>query len=127
MCAQKILPRIAFTGSRAITWFKGNFDLDLGFGWQAAGLVAWEAAHGDAERPALVAGSLPPLKEAYQTTDLGDAEIQQPIYEQIAAALAPHVDVLLCETMATLSQTWAAATAASATGKPFWVCAHPTG
>ncbi len=89
-------------------------------------MVAWQAAHGTADRQALVAGSLPPLKEAYQKTDLGDAEIQQPIYEQIAAALVPHVDLLLCETMATLPQTWAAATAASASGKPFWVCTYPT-
>lgn len=40
---------------------------------------------------------------------------------QIAATLAPHVDLLICETMASSMEAKYAATAASATGLPFWV------
>lgn len=39
---------------------------------------------------------------------------------QIAAALAPAVDLLLCETMASADEAWAAASAAAATGLPTW-------
>ena len=40
---------------------------------------------------------------------------------QIAATLGPHVDLLICETMASSTEAKYAATAASATGLPFWV------
>ena len=40
---------------------------------------------------------------------------------QIASTLAPHVDLLICETMASSMEAKYAATAASATGLPFWV------
>jgi len=36
--------------------------------------------------------------------------------------LAPHVDLLLCETMSSADEGRAAAAAATRTGKPVWVC-----
>lgn len=83
--------------------------------------MAWEAAHTN-HKDVLVAGCLPPLTLAYANVDTEEAELQQPIYNQIVEALLPNVDLFLCETMATEAQTWAAASAASASGKPFWVC-----
>eukprot|EP00884_Botryococcus_braunii_P009233 jgi/Botrbrau1/18310/Bobra.0179s0039.1 len=87
---------------------------------EAAGLVAWEAAH-TKHGAVLVAGCLPPLTLAYANIDVREAELHQPIYNQIVEALLPNVDLFLCETMATEAQTWAAASAASASGKPFWI------
>jgi len=40
--------------------------------------------------------------------------------KQIATTLAPAVDLLLCETMASSHEAWAAASAAAATGLPTW-------
>jgi S-methylmethionine-dependent homocysteine/selenocysteine methylase len=88
--------------------------------------VAWEAAHAG-QKDVLVAGCLPPLTTAYENVDVREAELQQPIYNEIVAALLPNVDLFLCETMATEAQTWAAASAASASGKPFWVCGPSSG
>lgn len=42
-------------------------------------------------------------------------------YSSLAAALAPHVDLLLCETMASTAEALAAATAATSCGAPLWV------
>ena len=39
---------------------------------------------------------------------------------QIVDALAPAVDLLLCETMASGAEAWAAASAAAASGLPTW-------
>ena len=51
------------------------------------------------------AGSLPPLQESYQTTGLpSPAEMLQQ-YTRLAAVLAPHVDLLLCETLASVAGT----------------------
>jgi homocysteine S-methyltransferase len=69
-----------------------------------------------------VAGSLPPLGESYSTQGgQRAAELAQPLYTEIAAILAPAVDILLCETMASSHEAWAAASAAAATGLPTWV------
>mmetsp|Transcript_12346 Transcript_12346/g.37180 ORF Transcript_12346/g.37180 Transcript_12346/m.37180 type:complete len:305 (+) Transcript_12346:159-1073(+) len=69
------------------------------------------AAAGEAGSP-LVAGVLPPLGESY-STEGGQlaAELNQPVYYQIAEALKPTVDVLICETMASSYEACAAASA----------------
>ena len=67
-----------------------------------------------------VAGALPPLQTCYFAPELSrDAMVCQ--YSTIAKSLAPVVDVLLCETMASSAEACAAASAASATGRPVWV------
>ncbi|KAK9829908.1 hypothetical protein WJX72_008602 [[Myrmecia] bisecta] len=87
---------------------------------QAAALLAREAAV-ESSQDVKVAGSLPPLQDCYQVKDLQEAEQLQPVYEQLAACLTPLVDLIICETLASVSETWAAASAASASGLPFWV------
>jgi S-methylmethionine-dependent homocysteine/selenocysteine methylase len=69
----------------------------------------------------LVAGSLPPLRESYQASGLQAFEEMQPQYHLLAGLLKPHCDLLLCETLATVTEGLAAASAASASGLPFWV------
>lgn len=75
-----------------------------------------------AGRPVLVAGSLPPLRESYRAAaGLSDFELMQPQYNELAGALKPYCDLLLCETLASVAEGLAAATAASASGLPWWV------
>ncbi len=69
----------------------------------------------------LIAGSLPPLRGSYRPDLVGPRAEIGPLYAEQAALLAPHVDLLICETMSSAAEALAAATAACATGKPVWV------
>jgi S-methylmethionine-dependent homocysteine/selenocysteine methylase len=72
-------------------------------------------------RPVLIAGSLPPLGGSYRPDLVGELQEIQPLYREQASFLAPHVDLLLCETMSSAAEGRAAAWAACQTGKPVWV------
>lgn len=69
----------------------------------------------------LIAGSLPPLSGSYMPHQVQTYDVIEPIYRELAALIAPGVDVFICETMSTADEARAAATAAAATGKPVWV------
>ena len=43
------------------------------------------------------------------------------MYRRICAVQSPHVDLFLCETMASIAEARAAATAGCETGKPVWL------
>jgi len=73
-------------------------------------------------RDVLIAGSLPPLAGSYRPDRIGEFEALEPLYREQAELLAPHVDILLCETMSSAKEGRAAAAAATQTGKPVWVC-----
>ncbi len=72
-------------------------------------------------RPVLIAGSLPPLRGSYRPDLVGPFDEIAPLYQEQAALLAPHVDLLLCETMSNAAEGRAAAWAACQTGLPVWV------
>ena len=74
-----------------------------------------------AGRSVLIAGSLPPLGGSYRPDLVGKFEDIVPLYQEQAELLAPHVDLLLCETMSSAAEAKAAAQAAGQTGKPVWV------
>ncbi|PSC74839.1 homocysteine S-methyltransferase [Micractinium conductrix] len=82
--------------------------------------AANEAGSGPSGRRVLVAGSLPPLRESYQASGLAAFEEMQPEYNLLAGLLKPHVDLLLCETLATVTEGRAAGTAAAVSGLPWW-------
>lgn len=68
-----------------------------------------------------IAGCLPPLKWSYRP-DLADpAEREAVAYDEIARLQRRHVDLILCETMASASQARGAALGASDSGLPVWV------
>ncbi len=75
-----------------------------------------------AGRAVLIAGSLPPLAGSFRPDRVGKLEEIEPLYREQAEVLAPHVDLLLCETMSSIDEGRAAAAAATRTGKPVWVC-----
>ena len=82
--------------------------------------LAAEARAG-AERDVWIAGSLPPLHGSYRPDLVRPYAEIEPLYREQAEILAPHVDLLLCETMSSAEEAVAAAAAACATGKPVWV------
>ena len=73
-------------------------------------------------RDVLIAGSLPPLAGSFRPDLVGRFEEMEPLYREQAELLAPHVDLLICETMSSIDEGRAAAAAATRTGKPAWVC-----
>jgi S-methylmethionine-dependent homocysteine/selenocysteine methylase len=68
-----------------------------------------------------IAGSLPPLNGSYRPDCVLDLEALLPLYTEQVAALAPSVDLFLCETMSHSTEALAAARVASESGKPFFV------
>ena len=78
-------------------------------------------ARAAAGRELLIAGALPPLRGSYRPDLVGEFAEIEPLQREQAELLAPHVDVLICETMSSAAEGLAAATAACATGLPVWV------
>ncbi len=68
-----------------------------------------------------IAGSLGPLDTTYRVDLVGSYDENLTAYREVAALLAPHVDIFICETMTTAEEARAAATAAAETGKTVWV------
>ena len=73
------------------------------------------------DRDVIIAGSLPPLGGSYRPDLVGPRREIETLYQEQAELLAPHVDMLLCETMSSAIEGQAAAKAACQTGKPVWV------
>lgn len=68
-----------------------------------------------------VAGCLPPLVASYRP-ELSPGTAQSlAMYRQICEVQARHVDLFMCETMASQAEAVAAATAACETGLPVWL------
>ncbi len=68
-----------------------------------------------------IAGCLPPLVASYRPELTPEDEAALGEYRRIVAAQAPHVDLFLCETMASAREARFAAEAAAEAGKPVWV------
>ena len=75
------------------------------------------AAHGRGR----IAGSMGPLVASYRPEVTQPVAIAAPKYAEIAAILGPHVDMILCETMASLEMCEGALKGAQAAGKPVWL------
>jgi len=85
----------------------------------AAGKVARQAIGTSAN--ILVAGSLPPLEASYRHDLVQTPERLAEDYTVIAGALAPYVDVFVCETMSCAREAAGAYAAGAVLGKPMWV------
>ena len=85
-----------------------------------AGALAGQAREA-AGNGVLIAGSLPPLFGSYQPDTVRPFAEIEPLYREQAEILAPYVDFFICETMSSAAEGRAAASAATATGKPVWV------
>ena len=85
----------------------------------ACGLA--EQARQKSASSVLIAGSLPPLAGSYRPDLVGRLDDMLPLYQEQTELLAPHVDLILCETMSSAAEGRAAAMAACQSSKPVWV------
>jgi S-methylmethionine-dependent homocysteine/selenocysteine methylase len=88
----------------------------------AASVRLTREAREQAGRPEVrIAGSLPPLAQSYRPELVGPPEEIEPLYRRITAALAPGVDLFICETMSSGAEARSAAVVAAEFNKPVWV------
>ena len=76
-----------------------------------------KAAHGGG----LIAGSMGPLIGSYRPEVTLPIEQAAPLYAEIATILGPHVDVILCETMASVTMCHGAILGAAVARRPVWL------
>ena len=69
----------------------------------------------------IIAGSMGPLGESYRPDLTPDIAVSAPLYAEKARILAPHVDVILLETMSSLDLARGALQGAQAAGLPVWL------
>lgn len=69
----------------------------------------------------LIAGSMGPLGESYRPDLTPPVEVSAPLYAEKARILAPHVDVILLETMSSLGLALGALQGAQAAEVPVWL------
>ncbi|MGQ0610040.1 MAG: homocysteine S-methyltransferase family protein [Paracoccaceae bacterium] len=98
-----------------------RFDMDGMF--HALHLRALAEAHEarGAHGRGMIAGSMGPLVASYRPEVTQAVAVAAPKYAEIAAILGPHVDVILCETMASVEMCEGALEGARAAGKPVWL------
>lgn len=75
------------------------------------------AAHGTGR----IAGSMGPLVASYRPDVTQPVAEASPKYAEIAKILGPHVDVILCETMASIEMCEGAVKGAQVAGVPVWL------
>jgi homocysteine S-methyltransferase len=75
----------------------------------------------DAHGSGRIAGSIGPLIASYRPDICPSAAEAEELYRDVVAALAPHVDVLLIETMSSVDQADGALRAAMKSGLPVWL------
>lgn len=98
-----------------------RFDMDGMF--HALHLRALAEAHEarGAHGRGMIAGSMGPLVGSYRPEVTQPVTIAAPKYAEIATILGPHVDVILCETMASIEMCEGALVGAAAAGRPVWL------
>ncbi|MDG1423925.1 MAG: homocysteine S-methyltransferase family protein [Paracoccaceae bacterium] len=74
-------------------------------------------AHGSGR----IAGSIGPLIASYRPDICPSAAEAEELYRDVVDALAPHVDLLLIETMCSMDQADGALRAAMKSGRPVWL------
>lgn len=92
-----------------------------GTGLEDQFLALHMAALKEAEGVGVLAGSIGPLIASFRPDIHPPHDIALPLYAEIATIIAPHVDLILCETVASVAQAKAVLEAATATGKPVWL------
>lgn len=79
------------------------------------------AALKEAAGPGRIAGSLGPLGASYRPDIHPAHDVAAPLYTEIARIMAPHVDLLICETVASVAHARSALEGALTSGKPVWL------
>lgn len=80
-----------------------------------------KAALDEAQGVGVLAGSIGPLRASYRPDLMPAHDVAVATYAEVANMLAPHVDILICETVASVAHARAILEAAVPTGKPVWL------
>ncbi|MFT4716380.1 MAG: S-methylmethionine-dependent homocysteine/selenocysteine methylase [Paracoccaceae bacterium] len=68
-----------------------------------------------------IAGSIGPLGASYRPDLCPPIEVAAPLFAEVAAILAPDVDLLICETVASIAHAEAAMKGCAGLGLPVWL------
>ena len=79
------------------------------------------AALDEAKDAGVLAGSIGPLGASYRPDLMPAHDVAVATYKEVANLLAPRVDLIICETVASIAHARAVLEAAAATGKPVWL------
>ncbi|MDX8352847.1 homocysteine S-methyltransferase family protein [Cognatiyoonia sp. IB215182] len=79
------------------------------------------AALAEARGSGRIAGAIGPLAASYRPDIHPDHEVAVPLYAEVARLLAPDVDLIICETVASVAHARAILEGARAAGKPIWL------
>ncbi|MGI9394597.1 MAG: homocysteine S-methyltransferase family protein [Boseongicola sp.] len=113
---------IATTNSYAM-----HHDRFLGTSLEGRQSALIELALGEAEAAraghgsGLIAGSIGPLIWSYKPDAHPDYETATKLYAEVASILAPRVDLILCETVASVDHARAVLDGARTTNRPVWL------
>ena len=81
----------------------------------------YAAALKEVEGKGFIAGSIGPLGASYRPDLFPEHSIAVATYTEVANLLAPKVDLIICETVASIAHARAGLEAAASTGKPVWL------
>ncbi|MFT6074846.1 MAG: homocysteine S-methyltransferase [Yoonia sp.] len=98
-----------------------HHDRLAGTGLEGQFLALHMAALKEAAGMGVLAGSIGPLIASFRPDIHPPYAIALPLYAEVANIIAPHVDLILCETVASIDHAKAVLEAATATGKPVWL------
>ena len=87
---------------------------------QEAAINAARQACDDIKQSPLIAGTLPPLPGSYRPSERLTSQSSQEEYQQIAEQQYKHVDLFLCETMASIEEACISTSVATKSGLPVW-------
>lgn len=79
------------------------------------------AALKEAAGMGVIAGAIGPLVASYRPDIHPPHDVAVPLYAEVAQLLAPSVDLIICETVASVAMGRAVLEAALPTGKPVWL------
>lgn len=85
--------------------------------FEALYAMALNEAKGDGR----IAGAIGPLAASYRPDLHPNEETAVPLYAEIARLLAPGVDLIICETVASIAHARAVLKGALVAGKPVWI------
>tara|TARA_A100001388_G_scaffold234068_1_gene187237 strand:- start:122 stop:1042 length:921 start_codon:yes stop_codon:yes gene_type:complete len=87
---------------------------------QKAAISAARQACNDVELSPFIAGTLPPLPGSYRPSERLTSQCSQEEYLQIVEQQYKHVDLFLCETMASIEEACISTSVAMESGLPVW-------
>ncbi|MAA67760.1 MAG: homocysteine S-methyltransferase [Deltaproteobacteria bacterium] len=87
---------------------------------QEAAINAAKKACDDGKQSSLIAGTLPPLPGSYRPSERLTSQLSHVEYQQIVEQQYKHVDLFLCETMASIEEACISTSVAMKSGLPVW-------